>query len=54
MEDEVHDNADDNHNYLWPLPAEPWGLRRLPLPVLITFRGFTERYGAGGAGGGDR
>ena len=54
MEDEVHDNADDNHNYLWPLPAEPWGLRRLPLPVLITFRGFTERYGAGGAGGGEQ
>ena len=56
MEDEVHDAADDNHNYLWPVFADSMGDYDdpSPYPYWITFRGFTERYGTGSAGGGEQ
>ena len=55
MEDEVHDAADDNYNYLWPVFADSMGdYDASPYPYWITFRGFSERYGSGGAGGGEQ
>jgi hypothetical protein len=55
MEDEVHDSADDNYNYLWPVFAQSMGdYDASPYPYWITFRGFTERYGSGNAGGGEQ
>ena len=55
MEDEVHDAADDNYNYLWPVFTDSMGdYDASPYPYWITFRGFTERYGSGGAGGGEQ
>jgi len=55
MEDEVHDTADDNHNYLWPVFRDSMGdYDNSPYPYWVTFRGFTERYGTGSAGGGEQ
>ena len=56
MEDEVHDAADDNRFYLWPAFRDSMGDYDdpSPYPYWITFRGFTERYGTGSAGGGEQ
>ena len=49
MEDEVQDAANDNYHYLWPDFSESMGDYDdpSPYPYWITFRGLTERYGAG-------
>jgi hypothetical protein len=55
MEDEVQDAADDNYNYLWPDFRDSMGeYSHSPYPYWITFRGLTERYGTGVAGGGEQ
>ena len=55
MEDEVYDSADDNHNYLWPAFHQSLGdYDGSPYPYWIAFRGLTERYGTGVAGGGEQ
>jgi hypothetical protein len=60
MEDEVQDAANDNYHYLWPLFGESLGAYDEPEPppdpyaYWITFRGLTERYGTGIAGGGEQ
>lgn len=55
MEDEVFDTADDNHSYLWPDFDRSMGeYGASPYPYWITFRGITERYGTGVAGGGEQ
>jgi hypothetical protein len=56
MEDEVQDAANDNRNYLWPLFQESMGEYGdpFPYPYWITFRGLTERYGTGVAGGAEQ
>lgn len=59
MEDEVMDAADDSYNYLWPNFAGSMGEYTdapddSPYPYWITFRGITERYGAGTPGGGEQ
>lgn len=59
MEDEVFDSANDNYNYLWPLFSMCMGEYDPPYPhsvydYWITFRGLTERYGTGVAGGGEQ
>jgi len=55
MEDEVHDDADDNYNYLWPTFRDSMGdYDNSPYPYWITFRGLTERYGTGNAGEGEQ
>ena len=56
MEDEVHDAADDNRFYLWPVFRDSMGDYDdpSPYPYWITFRGFTERYGTGSGGGGEQ
>ena len=52
MEDEVQDAANDNYFYLWPTFSDSMGeYGASPYPYWITFRGLTERYGAGAAGG---
>ena len=54
MEDEVYDAANDNYNYLWPTFEDDMGeYEDSPYPYWITFRGLTERYGTGIAGGGE-
>ena len=55
MEDEVHDAADDNYFYLWPVFADSMGdYDSSPYGYWVTFRGFTERYGTGAADGGEQ
>jgi Divergent InlB B-repeat domain len=55
MEDEVHDAANDNYNYLWPVFRDSMGdYDNSPYPYWVTFRGLTERYGTGSAGGGEQ
>jgi hypothetical protein len=55
MEDEVFDSANDNYNYLWPTFNMCMGeYTDSPYPYWITWRGFTERYGTGVAGGGEQ
>ena len=55
MEDEVQDAANDNYNYLWPTFSDSMGdYDASPYAYWITFRGLTERYGAGVAGGGEQ
>ena len=52
MEDEVQNGANDNYNYLWPVFGDSMGqYGASPYPYWIAFRGLTERYGAGVAGG---
>jgi hypothetical protein len=55
MEDEVFDASNDNYNYLWPNFADGMNsYNASPYPYWITFRGITERYGAGTSGGGEQ
>ena len=55
MEDEVHDAANDNRFYLWPVFRDSMGdYDSSPYPYWITFRGMTERFGAGSAGGAEQ
>ena len=62
MEDEVFDAANDNYYYLWPDVTQDMGeyIGRgvsggpFPYPYWLTFRGLTERYGTGTAGGGEQ
>ncbi|OQY44411.1 MAG: hypothetical protein B6242_12720 [Anaerolineaceae bacterium 4572_78] len=52
MEDEVYDNSDDNHNYLWPEFDQCMGAFDGNIYAYwITFRGMTERFGTNIAGG---
>ncbi len=54
MEDEVFDASNDNYNYLWPSFSTCMGEYRGSLySYWITFRGLTEPYGTGVAGGGE-
>ena len=58
MEDEVFDEANDSYNYLWPVFEDDMGEYRgapprSPYDYWITWRGITERYGTGVAGGGE-
>ncbi len=58
MEDEVFDDANDNYNYLWPVFEDDMGdytgsATRSPYDYWITWRGITERFGTGVAGGGE-
>nr|MBA3727756.1 hypothetical protein [Actinomycetota bacterium] len=54
MEDEVYDYSNDNYNYLWPTFENDMGeYEDSPYPYWITWRGLTERYGAGISGGGE-
>ncbi len=59
VEDEVFDDANDNYNYLWPdfqtcmgeyhpSDSNQW------YPYWVVLRGLTERFGTGGAGGGEQ
>jgi hypothetical protein len=55
MEDEVYDTANDNYQYLWPQFDMCMGeYTAFPYRYWITFRGLTERYGTGVAGGGEQ
>lgn len=55
MEDEVFDSANDNYNYLWPAFHLCMGeYPNSPYAYWITFRGLTERYGSGLAGGAEQ
>ncbi len=55
MEDEVQDAANDNYNYLWPDFTFDMGeYGDDPYSYWITFRGLTERYGTGTAGGAEQ
>ena len=55
MEDEVFDSSNDNYNYLWPTFSSCMGqYTASPYPYWITFRGLTEPYGTGVAGGGEQ
>jgi hypothetical protein len=58
IEDEVFDASNDNYNYLWPTFEDDMGEYKDNLPVepyeyWITWRGLTEPYGTGIAGGGE-
>jgi len=57
MEDEVFDESNDNYNFLWPVferdMGEYGGPLANPYAYWITWRGITERYGTGVAGGGE-
>lgn len=58
MEDEVFDDSNDNYNYLWPLFEDDMGQyegnpTRSPYDYWITWRGLTEPFGTGVAGGGE-
>lgn len=52
MEDEVFDNANDNHFYLWPDVTDSMGAypETFPYPYWVVFRAMTERFGTGTAG----
>jgi Divergent InlB B-repeat domain len=55
MEDEVHDTANDNYNYLWPVFSDSMGdYDNSPYRYWVTFRGLTERYGTTNAGGSEQ
>lgn len=55
MEDEVFDSANDNYNYLWPSFSQCMGqYTASPYPYWITYRGMTERFGSGVAGGAEQ
>jgi hypothetical protein len=58
MEDEVFDSSNDNYNYLWPAFDDDMGHYKDNLPLQpyaywVTWRGLTEPYGTGIAGGGE-
>lgn len=55
MEDEVFDASNDNYNYLWPSFNICMGqYTPSPYNYWITFRGLTERYGAGSISGAEQ
>jgi hypothetical protein len=56
MEDEVQDAADDNYNYLYPDFTDSLGSHDAGdiYAYWLTFRGLTERFGTGTAGGGQQ
>ena len=55
MEDEVQDAADDNYNYLYPEFESSMGEHAgNEYAYWLTFRGLTERFGTGTAGGGEQ
>lgn len=55
MEDEVFDSSNDNYNYLWPNFRMCMGeYTASPYNYWITFRGLSERYGAGLVGGAEQ
>ncbi len=55
MEDEVFDDSNDNHNYLWPVFSMCMGeYTDSPYSYWITLRGLTERYGTSDPGGGEQ
>jgi hypothetical protein len=56
MEDEVFDNANLGNDYLYPLFTESMGDYddSDPYPFWFVFRGLTERFGTGSAGGGEQ
>jgi Divergent InlB B-repeat domain len=55
MEDEAQDSANDNRFYLWPVFRDSMGdYDNSPYAYWITFRGLTERYGTGVAGGAEQ
>jgi plastocyanin len=55
MEDEVFDASNDNHNYIWPDFERAMAnyVSNDAYPYWVVFRAITERYSAGGAGGGE-
>ena len=57
MEDEVVDAADENYEYLCPGLTQSMGdyppAGNLPYGYWLVFRGLTERFGTGTAGGGE-
>jgi hypothetical protein len=61
MEDEVFDDSDDNHGYLWPEFDDSMGAYedhlpfsdQYPYPYWVVFRALTERFGTGAAGLGE-
>jgi len=61
MEDEVFDDSDDNHGYLWPEFDDSMGAYedhllftdQYPYPYWVVFRALTERFGTGSAGMGE-
>lgn len=58
MEDEVFDGSNDNYNYLWPVFEDDMGQyidgpTDSPYEYWVTFRGMSEPYGTGVAGGGE-
>jgi hypothetical protein len=61
MEDEVFDDSDDNHGYLWPEFDDSMGAYedhlpfddQYPYPYWVVFRALTERFGTGAAGMGE-
>jgi hypothetical protein len=58
MEDEVFDDADDNHHFLWPPFDSSVGqfstLGNAEYAFWVILRAMTERYGTGVAGGGEQ
>lgn len=55
VEDEVFDAADDNYGYLWPKFHQDMGsYPSYPYSYWITWRGLTERFGAGEPGGAEQ
>lgn len=55
MEDEVFDASNDSYFFLWPNFQESLGdYDGSPYPYWITYRGLTERYGSGVAGGAEQ
>jgi hypothetical protein len=55
VEDEVFDAANDNYNYLWPKFNMCMGqYTNSPYAYWLTFRGLTERFGPGVAGGAEQ
>lgn len=55
MEDEVHDGADDNRNYLYPQFDDGMGEHAGDeYAYWLTWRGLTERFGANRAGGAEQ
>jgi hypothetical protein len=55
MEDEVFTASNDNYNYLWPTFSMCMGAySSSPYGYWITWRGLSERYGTGVAGGAEQ
>ncbi len=55
VEDELFDSADDNYYFLWPTFSSSMGAYvGSPYAYWIVFRGLTEPFGTGTAGGGEQ